>query len=170
MKYLRTRIVEVEYPARDHALLRFAGDEAIPATPGEFVMVRGDWGVHPVLPRAFSLVESGTTGAILVKAIGEGTERLAAMTVGEELVVFGPLGRPYDVDADRHPVLVAGGVGVAPLLFLARGALHLPLRRSHGARPTAGIGNCQGSRACGHHRGRFAGRARPDYVAPRAPA
>jgi dihydroorotate dehydrogenase electron transfer subunit len=121
MKYLRTRITEVDYPARDHAVLRFSGDEAIPAVPGEFVMVRGDWGVHPVLPRAFSLVESGTTGAILVKAIGEGTERLAAMTEGDELVVFGPLGQGYRVDrSQRRPVLVAGGVGVAPLLFLAR--------------------------------------------------
>jgi dihydroorotate dehydrogenase electron transfer subunit len=121
MKYLRTRITEILYPARDHALLRFAGDEAIPATPGEFVMVRGDWGCHPVLPRAFSLVESGEVGAILVKAVGPGTELLAAMNVGDELVVFGPLGNGYTVElAGRVPVLVAGGVGVAPLLFLAQ--------------------------------------------------
>ena len=120
MKYLRTRITEVEYPAKDHALLRFAADEPIPGIPGEFVMIRGDWGVHPVLPRAFSLVESGATGSVLVKAIGEGTERLAAMVAGDELVVFGPLGHGYKPDTNgRRPVLVAGGVGVAPLLFLA---------------------------------------------------
>ena len=119
MKYLHTRIAEVEYPARDHAILRFAGDEEIPARPGEFVMVRGDWGVHPVLPRAFSLVEAGAVGSILVKAIGEGTERLAAMTEGDELVVFGPLGHGYTFyGSGPRPVLVAGGVGVAPLLFL----------------------------------------------------
>jgi dihydroorotate dehydrogenase electron transfer subunit len=121
MEYLRTRIIEVEYPARDHALLRFSGDREIPAQPGEFVMVRGNWGVHPVLPRAFSLVESGEVGSILVKAIGEGTERLAAMVAGDELVVFGPLGRGYTTDRDGpRPILVAGGVGVAPLLMLAR--------------------------------------------------
>ncbi|MEP5764698.1 MAG: dihydroorotate dehydrogenase electron transfer subunit [Halieaceae bacterium] len=129
MKYLRTRITEVEYPAPNHALLRFAGDEDIPAEPGEFVMIRGDWGVHPVLPRAFSLVESGSTGSVLVKAIGEGTERLAAMVAGDELVVFGPLGKGYQVDtSERRPLLVAGGVGVAPLLFLAR-ELHAAGRR-----------------------------------------
>ena len=84
-------------------------------------MVRGDWGVHPVLPRAFSLVESGEVGSILVKAIGEGTERLAAMVEGDDLVVFGPLGQGYDTErTPGRPVLVAGGVGVAPLLFLAR--------------------------------------------------
>ena len=79
MKYLRTRITEVEYPAKDHALLRFSADEDIPGIPGEFVMIRGDWGVHPVLPRAFSLVESGATGSVLVKAAGEGSERLAQL-------------------------------------------------------------------------------------------
>lgn len=121
MKSLRTRITEVVYPAPDHALLRFSADEAIRAVPGEFVMIRGDWGCHPVLPRAFSLVESGAGGAVLVKAIGEGTQRLADMKVGDELVVFGALGRGYQVDqSDRQAVLVAGGVGVAPLLFLAR--------------------------------------------------
>ena len=120
MKYLRTTITEVQYPAKDHALLRFAADEEIPGQAGEFVMIRGDWGVHPVLPRAFSLVDSGATGSVLVKAVGEGTERLAAMEAGDELVVFGPLGNGYKVDdSDRNPLLVAGGVGVAPLLFLA---------------------------------------------------
>ena len=80
MKYLRTTITEVLYPAKDHALLRFSADVEIAGEPGEFVMIRGDWGVHPVLPRAFSLVESGATGSVLVKAIGEGTERLAQMS------------------------------------------------------------------------------------------
>jgi len=120
MKYLRTRIAEVEYPAKDHALLRFAAEEPIPGQPGEFVMVRGNWGVHPVLPRAFSLVESGDTGSILVKAVGDGSTLLAAMRVGDELAVFGPFGNGYGPDGSgRRPLLVAGGVGVAPLLFLA---------------------------------------------------
>jgi dihydroorotate dehydrogenase electron transfer subunit len=119
MKYMRTRISEVLYPAPDHALLRFTADEPIAGIPGEFVMIRGDWGVHPVLPRAFSLVESGDTGSVLVKAIGPGTELLAGMEEGDELTVFGPLGKGYVVDPDKTPILVAGGVGVAPLLFLA---------------------------------------------------
>ncbi len=125
MKYLRTRITEVLTPAPNYKMLRFAGDEPIPARPGEFVMVRGEWGVHPVLPRAFSLVECGDFGSIIVKPIGEGTELLAGMEVGEVLTVFGPLGKGYDLalpleDRSRRPVLVAGGVGVAPLLYLTR--------------------------------------------------
>ena len=121
MKYLRSRITEVEYPAKDHALLRFACCDPIAGRAGEFIMIRGDWGVHPVLPRAFSLLESGATGAVLVKATGEGSTRLAALREGDELVVFGPLGNGFTaVRSGRRPVLVAGGVGVAPLLFLAR--------------------------------------------------
>ena len=119
MNYLRTRITEVLYPAPGHAVLRFSAGQPIPAVPGEFVMVLADWGVHPVLPRAFSLVECGDVGAILVKAIGPGTDWLAAMQEGEELVVFGPLGHGFEVDPVATPVLVAGGVGVAPLLLLA---------------------------------------------------
>lgn len=121
MKYLHSRITEVLYPAKDHALLRFAAGEHITARPGEFVMVRGNWGCHPVLPRAFSLVETGEIGSILVKPVGDGTRLLAEMQPGDELVVFGPLGKGYQFDeSQRRPVLVAGGVGVAPLLFLAR--------------------------------------------------
>ena len=120
MKYLRTRISEVLYPAPDHALLRFTADDPIPGVPGEFVMIRGDWGVHPVLPRAFSLVESGEVGSVLVKAVGAGSDLLAGMEEGDELTVFGPLGNGYTVDPKRTPILVAGGVGVAPLLFLAQ--------------------------------------------------
>ena len=84
--------------------------------------MRGDWGVHPVLlPRAFSLVECGEFGSIIVKPIGEGTELLAGMEVGDALTVFGPLGKGYDLDNQgRRPIPVAGGVGVAPLLYLAR--------------------------------------------------
>ncbi len=120
MKYLSTRISEVLHPAPGHALLRFSADQAIAGRPGEFVMVRGDWGEHPVLPRAFSLAESGASGALLVKSAGPGSALLARMEPGDELAVFGPLGRGYTVEPDGTPVLVAGGVGVAPLLFLAR--------------------------------------------------
>ncbi len=120
MKYLRTRISEVLYPAPDHALLRFTTDQPIAGIPGEFVMIRGDWGVHPVLPRAFSLVESGAVGSVLVKATGSGSDLLAGMEEGDELTVFGPLGKGYEIVPDKTPVLVAGGVGVAPLLFLAQ--------------------------------------------------
>lgn len=120
MKYEQTIIQEVRRPAKGYALLTFKGDRPIEGSPGQFVMVRGRWGKHPILPRAFSLVKSGETGAILVRAVGEGTELLVSMVPGDNLDVLGPLGKGYDLpQKNETPILVAGGVGVAPLIFLA---------------------------------------------------
>ena len=120
MEYKVNRITEVECPARGYALLRYEGDTEVQGEPGQFVMVRGAWGNHPVLPRAFSLVESGDNGAVLVRQVGEGTRLLIDMKPGDKLMVLGPLGHGYTLpDASYQPVLVAGGVGVAPLLFMA---------------------------------------------------
>jgi dihydroorotate dehydrogenase electron transfer subunit len=120
MDYLRTAITEVERHGSDCVLLRFAGDRPIEGAPGQFAMVRGDWGTDPILPRAFSLVEVGDTGAILVRVVGAGTKRLFEMRVGDSLAVLGPSGRGFsEPDVDRLPVIIAGGIGVAPLVFMA---------------------------------------------------
>jgi dihydroorotate dehydrogenase electron transfer subunit len=120
MDYLEARISKMEYPASGHALLSFVAKRPVRGEPGQFVMVRGEWGSHPMLPRAFSLVETGEEGAILIRVIGEGTRLLYDMKPGDPLWVLGPLGRGFDFkDKTLRPVLVAGGVGVAPLLFLA---------------------------------------------------
>ncbi len=122
MDYFKTRITRMEIPARDHAILRFSGDRPVDGEPGQFVMVRGNWGAHPILPRAFSLVEVGKEGAILVRNVGEGTNLLASMEQGDELLVLGPLGRGFSLPSETGGgvALVAGGVGVAPLVFLAQ--------------------------------------------------
>ncbi|MCK9461253.1 MAG: dihydroorotate dehydrogenase electron transfer subunit [Proteobacteria bacterium] len=120
MDYLKTEIVENVEVATGTALLRFRGERPVAGRPGQFVMVRGAWGAHPVLGRAFSLVEVGAVGAVLVRAVGDGTRRLCALAPGDRLSVLGPLGHGFLGPApDRTPVLVAGGVGVAPIAFLA---------------------------------------------------
>ena len=141
MDYFKARITRMEIPARDHAILRFTrvsnnfpfptqgkagmgsrGDSDIEGEPGQFVMVRGSWGAHPILPRAFSLVEVGKEGAILVRNVGEGTNLLASMKQGDELLVLGPLGHGFSLPSETGGgvALVAGCVGVAPLVFLAQ--------------------------------------------------
>jgi dihydroorotate dehydrogenase electron transfer subunit len=131
MEYQKTEIVENVEAAPGYALLRFRGGRPVAGEPGQFVMVRGAWGAHPVLGRAFSLVEVGATAAVLVRAIGEGTRRLAALAPGDTLSVLGPLGHGYAaLEPGRTAVLVAGGVGVAPIAFLAERLA------SAGARPT----------------------------------
>jgi dihydroorotate dehydrogenase electron transfer subunit len=56
--------------------------------------------------------------AFLIDAIGPGTRALCALETGEELWVLGPLGNGFKLDVER-PLLVGGGIGIAPLPYLA---------------------------------------------------
>jgi len=91
--------------------------------PGQFYMLAAEerWGAgsdeRPWLPRAFSYcrVEAGRIGFIL-EDIGPGTHRLAQLTEGESLWLTGPLGIGFTPPAKGRPLLVGGGIGVAPIL------------------------------------------------------
>lgn len=103
-------------------VLTFEADEPITARAGQFAMIRScAWGDAPLLPRPMSLLTEGDRPSILIKVVGEGTRRMAHASSGEPFTLLAPLGRPWsDCPADHRPVLVAGGVGIAPLIFLAR--------------------------------------------------
>jgi dihydroorotate dehydrogenase electron transfer subunit len=103
-------------------VLYFDVPDGLEGRAGQFLMVRGaEWGDAPLLPRPMSLLTSGAAPSILIKVFGEGTLRMARTEPGEPFALLGPLGLPWRApDAERRPILVAGGVGVAPLLFLAR--------------------------------------------------
>ncbi len=105
-----------------YQVLTFEAAEPLVARAGQFTMVRGAaWGDAPLLARPMSLLTAGDRPSILVKVVGEGTRRLAQAASGETFHLLAPLGKPWSpCPADRRPVLVAGGVGVAPLIFLAR--------------------------------------------------
>jgi len=97
------------------------------ALPGQFVMVRGVGQTSPILRRPFSIhdltMEGGrVTGFdILYKIIGKGTEALSRSRAGDMVDVLGPLGRGFSTRGDfRRVHMVAGGIGVAPLVFLAK--------------------------------------------------
>lgn len=124
-----------------HHVLTFDFEEPLVASPGQFAMVRGaSWGEAPFLPRPMSILEAGRRPSILVKVVGEGTRRLASAEPGEPFTFHGPLGRGWSAcPDDRTPVIVAGGVGVCPLLYLARSLAGL------GRRPVALYG---GRSAC----------------------
>ncbi|VTR70618.1 Dihydroorotate dehydrogenase B (NAD(+)), electron transfer subunit [Desulfosarcina cetonica] len=100
------------------------------AQPGQFVMVRVGSDNQPLLRRPFSLLglirEEGRVSGIeiLFKVVGQGTEKLAGCRKGERLSVIGPLGNAFLVpDTCRQLILVAGGVGVPPIRFLAQSLL-----------------------------------------------
>ncbi len=93
-----------------------------PTRAGQFYMLRtaSDWPV--LLPRPFSLYDrgdDGTWGSFLLKPIGPGTRALRALDPGDGLWLVGPLGQPFPEEVER-PVCIAGGIGLAPFLLLAR--------------------------------------------------
>lgn len=90
--------------------------------PGQFVMLRVNQGIDPLLRRPFSIC--GTTDGkivlILYKIVGHGTEMLAGRKAEEKLSVMGPLGKGFNLPGkNEKAVLVSGGIGIAPLNFLA---------------------------------------------------
>ena len=93
------------------------------ARPGQFVMV--GLGVEqvsaPFLPRPFSVGLGGPdrTVGLLLREFGAGTRRLARLREGDRVLLLGPLGQAFTVPPDRPVVCIAGGVGLAPFLFLA---------------------------------------------------
>ncbi|ADH86684.1 dihydroorotate dehydrogenase electron transfer subunit [Desulfurivibrio alkaliphilus] len=102
-----------------------APEIAAAGQPGQFVMLRSGRGLDPLLSRPFSLHQTFPHGRIqvLFKVLGEGTRKLAALGAGEPLGIVGPLGRGFDLAAPRAGArlgLIGGGMGVAPLFFLAR--------------------------------------------------
>jgi dihydroorotate dehydrogenase electron transfer subunit len=92
------------------------------AKPGQFVMIRTGLGKDPLLRRPFSIHQTSDEGLIQIyfKVVGRGTEILAHNRPGETLSVFGPLGRGYRLDTTSPSVIVGGGLGIAPLLFLVK--------------------------------------------------
>lgn len=93
------------------------------AQPGQFVHIRINDGCQPLLRRPFSIHRVGAANIeILYEALGEGTEILSQRKAGEYLDIIGPLGNGFDLEPcalSLEPILVAGGMGVAPLVFLA---------------------------------------------------
>jgi len=100
-----------------YTLLRLARGAIEPGTPGQFFMLEAP---GRVLPRPMSLCQAPSGElAFLVDPIGPGTRALCDLRPGDAIDVLGPLGNGFDLDVER-PLLVAGGIGIAPMPYLAQ--------------------------------------------------
>jgi len=110
--------------ARDTYLMGLRAPQiAAQAKPGQFVMIRVRPGMDPLLRRPFSIcgITGGENIVILYRVVGMGTALMSGVEEGNRMAVLGPLGRGFEMPgADQASVLVAGGMGVAPLIFLSR--------------------------------------------------
>jgi len=99
-----------------YTLLRLERGGLDPGIPGQFFMLQPP---GRLLPRPMSLCAAPTAElAFLIDPIGPGTRALASVAEGEAIAVLGPLGNGYRLDVER-PLLVGGGIGVAPFPYLS---------------------------------------------------
>jgi dihydroorotate dehydrogenase electron transfer subunit len=117
----------------------FAGDQhvqrirapecAAAARPGMFVHLQCD--VALPMRRPLSIMRAGSDWIeVLYKTVGQGLRLLADKRPGDRLSVLGPIGQPFRLSADRpQALLIGGGVGIPPMVFLADALRRSPERR-----------------------------------------
>lgn len=113
--------------------LVLSGDTSAITAPGQFVNIELP---GKFLRRPISICNwTETALLLLVRVVGEGTHDLARCVPGEELDVLSGLGNGFDMSlASDHPILLGGGIGIAPLYGLAQRML------SAGITPTVALG------------------------------
>ena len=118
------------------------------AAPGQFVMVRVNGAIDPLLRRPFGIFDVGSyipahSGAVtqpffemLYRVVGKGTAMLAALHETDLLDILGPLGKGFDLGVKgEEKLIIGGGVGLAPLYLLAKELVqHSPVRLFAGGR------------------------------------
>jgi NAD(P)H-flavin reductase len=115
MRRERLRVVANE-ALGPYALVRLDRGALEPGVPGQFFMLQAP---GRILPRPMSLCQAPPGElAFLVDPIGPGTRALAALEPGDSIHVLGPLGNGFDLRV-RRPLLVAGGIGIAPMPYLS---------------------------------------------------
>jgi len=101
----------------------FAPKIAQSAVPGQFIHVRCGDDRDFILRRPFSIHQVIVPDSIeiLFNVVGSGTEWLSNLAIKESVDILGPLGKGFDLaNESEKAMLVAGGMGIAPLMFLAK--------------------------------------------------
>jgi NAD(P)H-flavin reductase len=99
-----------------YTLLRIGRGALDPGVPGQFFMLEAPGRPLP-RPMSVCLAPPGEL-AFLIDPIGPGTRALCGLEPGDEIELLGPLGNGFRLDVGR-PLLVGGGIGIAPLPFLS---------------------------------------------------
>ena len=117
------------------------GLPGIKPKPGQFFQVRVAETIDPFLNRPISIASyEKDTLLLVVKVVGRGTKLLSRKAVGDEVMLLGPFGTGVQPKKKRS-LLIAGGIGVAPLYFLAQRLYErkTPFTFVYGAKTAAGL-------------------------------
>lgn len=119
-------IIENREVAKDHFIMSILLSTPCDyGLPGQFIMMRRQGVKDPLLSRPLSIhgfyqTEAGSVLDFLYRVVGKGTLALSRLSVGEKVDVLGPLGKPFTLTPEcLQVILIAGGIGVAPLAFYA---------------------------------------------------
>ncbi len=139
MKKIIDFILEEKEDFGRSSMLVLRSDVALPEIiPGQFVQVEVSKSPHSYLRRPISVHDVDTnrnTLTLLVQRVGEGTQILCDSVVGDKINIILPLGNGFTIDRKHKEVLlVGGGIGIAPLLYLAK------TMNANGIRPTILLG------------------------------
>ena len=115
MQKRRLKVVGAE-AVGPYRLLRVERGALDPGVPGQFFMLGAPGRLLP-RPMSLCLAPAGEL-AFLIEPVGPGTAALCELGRGDHVSVLGPLGNGYRLDVER-PLLVGGGIGVAPLPYLS---------------------------------------------------
>ena len=119
-------VKSLEHLSDKHVLIKLTHSAPLPQMlPGQFVEVRVDGSSTTFLRRPISInyVDYNLNELwLLVAAIGDGTIQLSKLQAGDTLNCVLPLGNGFTLpkSIDEHPLLIGGGVGVAPLLYFGK--------------------------------------------------
>jgi dihydroorotate dehydrogenase electron transfer subunit len=121
-----------------HFTIELLAPERLPVIlPGQFAQVLVEGSPSTFLRRPFSIHAvdyAKNTIRLLIQIKGEGTRHLGSLREGDSLNVIYPLGNSFSIPTVKDVLLVGGGCGVAPLLFLAQ------FLNQHHIRPTILVG------------------------------
>ena len=120
MKNFKTEVLENIELAENIFRIKFKPRFAA-ANPGQFIEVLCAGHGAPFLRRPFGIHSfEGAAATFLFKKVGRGTEILSLLKSGDEIDIIGPLGNGFKIAPANNHFIAGGGMGVAPLLFLAR--------------------------------------------------
>ncbi|MGQ9664680.1 MAG: iron-sulfur cluster-binding protein [bacterium] len=115
----RVKVIAKKWLSSDVFCLEFILKNINPG-PGQFFQVQVNESYDPLLNRPISIASYKNDRVMLIiKVAGKGTEMLSRKKSGDELNLFGPFGKKVKIKHSRS-ILVAGGIGIAPLYYLAQ--------------------------------------------------
>lgn len=139
-------ISQQTFPGQQIVMRLHAPNCAAAANPGQFIHLRCS--AELPMRRPYSIMRVSRSDGwleILYRTVGRGSRLLSAQPAGRILNTLGPIGRGFNASGRQFPLLLGGGVGMPPILFLAQ-----QLSRQPAVRPLALLASERGFPFCPH--------------------